>query len=73
VIWFAWRQFRTQAAVVFGALAVLAVVVIVTGLQLRHWYATSGIANCAAAAACDTVTSAFTSHYSWLQNCSATY
>jgi hypothetical protein len=34
MIWLAWRQFRTQAAVVFGALAVLAVVVIVTGLQL---------------------------------------
>jgi len=67
VIWFAWRQFRTQAAVVFGALAVLAVVVIVTGLQLRHWYDTSGIANCAAAGDCDTVTSAFTAHYSWLQ------
>jgi len=67
VIWFAWRQFRTQAAVVFGALAVLAVVVIVTGLQLRHWYDASGIANCAAAGDCDTVTSAFTTHYSWLQ------
>jgi hypothetical protein len=67
MIWFAWRQFRTQAAVVFGALAVLAVVVIVTGLQLRHWYDASGIANCAAAGDCDTVTSAFTSHYSWLQ------
>ena len=67
MIWFAWRQFRTQAAVVFGALAVLAVVVIVTGLQLRHWYDASGIANCAAAGDCDTVTSAFTAHYSWLQ------
>jgi hypothetical protein len=53
--------------VVFGALAVLAVVVIVTGLQLRHWYDASGIANCAAAGDCDTVTSAFTTHYSWLQ------
>lgn len=67
MIWLAWRQFRTQAAVVFGALAVLAVVVIVTGLQLRHWYDTSGIASCAAAGDCDAVTGAFTAHYRWLQ------
>lgn len=67
MIWMAWRQFRTQAAVVFGALAVLAVVVVVTGLQLRHWYDASGIPGCSAAGDCDTVTPAFTSHYSSLQ------
>jgi hypothetical protein len=65
--WLAWRQFRTQAAVVFGALAVLAVIVIITGLQLRHWYDTSGIRTCSAVNDCDTATSAFTQHYKWLQ------
>jgi hypothetical protein len=50
-----------------AGLAVLAVVVIVTGLQLRHWYDTSGIAGCGAAGDCDTVTGAFTAHYKWLQ------
>ena len=35
--------------------------------QRRRWYDASGIANCAAAGDCDTVTSAFTTHYSWLQ------
>lgn len=67
MIWMAWRQFRTQAAVVFGALVVVAVAVIVTGLQLRHWYDTSGIAGCSSVGDCDTVTAAFTSHYSLLQ------
>lgn len=67
MIWLAWRQFRTQAAVVFGALAVVAVVVIITGLQLRHWYDTSGIATCSKVGDCDTVSGAFTQHYSWLQ------
>lgn len=67
MIWLAWRQFRSQAAVVFGGLAVLAVVVIVTGLQLRHWYGTSGISSCPKVGDCGTVTSAFTQHYSWLQ------
>lgn len=36
MIWLAWRQFRTQAAVMFGALVIAAVVVISTGLHLRH-------------------------------------
>ncbi len=67
MIWLAWRQFRTQAVVVFGALVVLAVVLLVTGLQLRHSYDTSGIANCSAAGDCDTLTRAFSAHYSGLQ------
>jgi ABC-2 family transporter protein len=67
MIWMAWRQFRAQAAVVFGALAVLAVVVLVTGLRLGHWYDASGIPGCSTAGDCDTLTSAFTSHYTWLQ------
>lgn len=67
MIWMAWRQFRTQAAVVFAALAALAVLVVVTGLQLRHWYDTSGITGCSAVGDCDTVTAAFTNHYTALQ------
>ena len=34
VIWLTWRQFRTQAAVVFGVLAVVAIVLAVTGPHL---------------------------------------
>jgi hypothetical protein len=38
MIRFAWIQFRTQAAVAAGALAVLAVVLAITGIQLNHSY-----------------------------------
>ncbi|MDQ1752399.1 MAG: hypothetical protein QOE71_3455 [Pseudonocardiales bacterium] len=67
MIWLTWRQFRTQAAVVFGALAVLALVLTVTGLHLRHLYDASGIATCTTRGDCDPVTSAFMSNYSLLR------
>jgi hypothetical protein len=43
----AWRQFRTQAVVTFGALAVVAVVFAITGPSLVHIYDTS-VAACRA-------------------------
>jgi hypothetical protein len=67
MIWLAWRQFRSQAVTVFGSLAVLAVLVIVTGLQLRHYYDTSGITSCGTVGDCDAVVSTFVAHFSWLQ------
>ncbi len=67
MIWVAWRQFRTQAAVMLAGLAVVATVVLITGLQLRQLYDTSGIRGCKAAGDCDLVTAAFTAHYGWLQ------
>jgi hypothetical protein len=45
--WLAWRQFRTQAAVAFGALLVVAVTLAITGPHLVHVYDTS-VARCAA-------------------------
>jgi hypothetical protein len=42
VTWLAWRQLRTQAVVVYGALAVLAAVLVVTGAQLADLSDTSG-------------------------------
>jgi hypothetical protein len=38
MIWLTWRQFRAQAAVVFGALAVVAIILAVTGPNLVHLY-----------------------------------
>jgi len=38
MIRFAWLRFRTQAAVAFGALAVLAAILLVTGIRLAHSY-----------------------------------
>jgi hypothetical protein len=70
VIWLSWRQFRTQAIVVFGALAVFALVLIATGLRLRHWYDTSGIATCGTASECETVRGVFLAHYKQLQTLS---
>ncbi len=45
--WLTWRQFRIQAAVVGGLLALLAIVVIPTGLHIRDLYH-----SCQAAADC---------------------
>jgi hypothetical protein len=67
MIWLTWRQFRTQAAVACGALVVLAVVMLVTGLHLRHLYDTSGIATCNTHGDCGTLDSVFLSHYHLLR------
>ncbi|NUR84734.1 MAG: ABC transporter permease subunit, partial [Nonomuraea sp.] len=40
MIWLTWRQFRTQAAVAVGALAALAIYLVVLGNQMRHAYST---------------------------------
>jgi hypothetical protein len=43
MIWLTWRQFRTQAAVIYGAMAVLAAALAATGPQLaRHYHADPG-------------------------------
>ncbi|MDN0197394.1 transporter [Streptomyces sp. S.PNR 29] len=42
MIWLTWRQFRTQAAVVFAALAALAATLAVTGPQLADLYKAAG-------------------------------
>ncbi|MFF4763364.1 transporter [Streptomyces sp. NPDC001292] len=42
MIWLTWRQFRTQAAVLFAAVAVLAATLAVSGPQLADLYRTAG-------------------------------
>jgi ABC-type transport system involved in multi-copper enzyme maturation permease subunit len=59
VIRFAWLQFRVQAAVAAGALAIVAVVLAVTGPNLVHLYDTT-VATCAAQHDCSTATTNFT-------------
>lgn len=63
--WLSWRQFRMSALVTFGALAVVAVVVLVTGLQLHAGYASA--ASCTSGAGCETVQQAFLSRFQVLQ------
>jgi hypothetical protein len=52
MIWFAWRQFRTQALVALGLLIAFAVLVLLTGLHLRDAYHSAGSAQCAAGNTC---------------------
>jgi hypothetical protein len=61
-----WRQFRAQATVTFGVLAVIAVVLAITGPRLVHLYDTS-VVPCQARGDCSVAISAFVSHDSLLQ------
>ena len=61
MIRFTWLQFRTQAAVALGALAILAVVMAITGIPLAHAYDTA-VATCGQRRDCAAVLSAFPLH-----------
>jgi hypothetical protein len=58
MIRFAVRQFRTQAEVGFGALVLLALVLLLTGLHLSHVYDAT-VAHCAKGNDCAAATSSF--------------
>jgi len=61
-----WRQFRTQAAVGFGTLAVIAVVAVITCPHLVHLYDTN-VATCGVHGDCSTATNAFLGNDSTLR------
>ncbi len=46
MIWLTWRQFRAQAITAAAALAVLAIVLLVTGIGLAHAYNDAGLPGC---------------------------
>ncbi len=46
MIWFTWRQFRTQTWVTVGALAALGVLLFVTGQSIADAYAAANVATC---------------------------
>jgi hypothetical protein len=58
MIQLAWRQFRTQALVTYGLLAVIAVVLAITGPKVAHYY-DAYVATCAAHNDCAAVQNAF--------------
>lgn len=62
--WLAWRQLRTQATVIFGALLLLAVPVVVTGTGTRHW-----VTACTTSGTClgGTPAEVYMAGYPWLQ------
>jgi ABC-2 family transporter protein len=66
MIWLSWRQLRASAALTYGALAAVAVVVAISGLQLHSAYTASGIAGCTGDS-CDSVIQAFVGRDPFLQ------
>ncbi len=64
---FAWMQFRIQAFIAFGVLAVIAIVLALTGPHLSHLYGTT-VANCGARGDCTAATAAFLSRDRLLQD-----
>lgn len=58
MMWLTWRQNRTQLLVALGVLAALAVILLVTGLNLAHLYDTT-VATCKAHSDCATAKAAF--------------
>jgi hypothetical protein len=67
MIWLTWRQFRAQAVVAAGALALLAVALAVTGPQLVHLYDTT-VATCQGQHNCSIAISAFQGEDTFLQD-----
>jgi ABC-2 family transporter protein len=59
MMWLTWRQFRAQTIVTAAGLAVLAVLLAVTGPHLAHLYAASGITGCQAHGDCARATTTF--------------
>ena len=46
MIWLTWRQFRAQAVVAAAALGAFAVILGVSGPNLAHLYAATGLGSC---------------------------
>ena len=59
MIWLTWRQFRAQAVVTAAILAVLAVLLLVTGLHLAALYRGAGVTGCAANRDCAQMATGF--------------
>jgi hypothetical protein len=59
MMWMTWRQFRLQGMVAAAALAVFAVVLVITGVQLAHLYDSSGLPGCLPHGGCDALISRF--------------
>jgi hypothetical protein len=66
MIWLTWRQFRAQAVVAAAVLALLAIILAITGPQLVHLYDTN-VATCQSRGDCAAARSLVTSHDHFLQ------
>jgi ABC-type transport system involved in multi-copper enzyme maturation permease subunit len=59
MMWLTWRQFRGQAIAAAAALAILAVVLLTSGLSLAHLYDASGLPGCHLRGDCESLASTF--------------
>lgn len=69
MIWLTWRQHRSEAFVVAGVLALLALLLIVTGHNIADSYQQLGVADCVAHPNhpnCDTIVNTFFNDYGML-------
>ncbi len=64
MMWLAWRQFRTQALVLAGALTMLAIALAIDGIHLLNFYDTT-VATCARRGDCASVTANFLIQAKW--------
>jgi ABC-type transport system involved in multi-copper enzyme maturation permease subunit len=64
--WLTWRQFRAQTVVAAAALAVLAIVLLITGFQLSHTF-DSTVIGCRAHGDCTGAINSFQGQYTALQ------
>jgi hypothetical protein len=71
MIWVGWRQQRTEAAIAVAILALLAAVLVPTGLQMASAYNHDGLSACGApgvSQGCDQAVSAFLSRFNQIGN-----
>ena len=71
MIWVSWRQQRTEALIAAGILAVLAVVLIPTGIEMAHAYDHDGLSAChgqTTSESCGQAVGTFTARFESLSN-----
>src|SRR5258706_3844569 len=59
MFWVSWRQFRRQAIIAAGGLALMAIILAVSGVHLANQFNASGIIGCQAHGHCEQVASNF--------------
>jgi ABC-type transport system involved in multi-copper enzyme maturation permease subunit len=59
MMWLTWRQFRAQAIVATTGLALMVVLLTVTGMRLAHQFDLTGIPGCQAHGNCELLASNF--------------
>ena len=63
MFWLTWRQFRVQAAITAGILAIVAAGLLITGIMLRHHYNASGLTACHAHHDCEELATSFVNQF----------